>query len=147
MVIRSFCGLRLPTCSSPLLAFRLLSPFAGMDSLETAFGNLSVIWHAPPTFGMRVPEAADVNRVAVIGVVQIEFLSAIPHTFLITHIGHRQRGNQAGMDSSTPPAPREVADFQFDGFRRPSIVISSSPATAPVAASLYLKHTCQLHSL
>ena len=61
--------------------------------------------------------AADVNRVAVIGEVPAEFLPTLLHQFLIAHISHRQVGDKTGMDSAAPPAPRDIPDLQFDGFR------------------------------
>ena len=61
---------------------------------------------------MVVPVSAEVNRITIIGVVRAEFTSAIPHAFLIVHIGHRQGGDQAGLDSATPPAPRDISDRQ-----------------------------------
>ena len=102
----------------PSFLFGFLTPFARMQPLEITLGNLSVIRHASPAFGVFMTVAACVNLVAVIRIVEPHLMTVFFDFFPVGYVCDWQYGHKTWLDAVSKPKPGEISGFQFDSLFR-----------------------------
>ncbi len=119
---------------SVVFALCFFTFFRCIQPLQIAFGNLPVIWHTSPTFGMLVTIVARVNRITVICIVEAHFVTVFFDFFPIEGICKRKNGHKTGADAVSIPEPGQISDFQLDGvFRTATERLLSAIITGTVA--------------